>query len=101
MSTSSNEHVSLEDARTLLVDLVSIPSPTREERKAAKRLVEFFESHDREVWIDAVGNVRAPGDPFYDSMASTVEGAMIAFGLLGLVGLIAIFAWTWSEVQSF
>ncbi|NGM68739.1 [LysW]-lysine hydrolase [Natronolimnobius sp. AArcel1] len=62
MSTSSNEHVSLEDARTLLVDLVSIPSPTREERKAAKRLVEFFESHDREVWIDAVGNVRAPAD---------------------------------------
>ena len=54
--------VSLEDARTLLVDLVSIPSPSGEEREAAKRLVDFFEAHDREVWIDAVGNVRAPAD---------------------------------------
>ncbi|MFP8953339.1 [LysW]-lysine hydrolase [Natrialbaceae archaeon A-arb3/5] len=62
MSTTSSERVSLEDARTLLVDLVSIPSPTREEREAAKRLVEFFEAHDREVWTDAVGNVRAPAD---------------------------------------
>ncbi|WP_140408839.1 hypothetical protein [Natronolimnobius baerhuensis] len=42
-----------------------------------------------------------PGDPFYELMASTVEGAMMAFGLLGLVSLIAILAWTWSEVQSF
>ncbi|MDS0475967.1 [LysW]-lysine hydrolase [Natrinema sp. 1APR25-10V2] len=54
--------VSAADARELLVDLVSIPSPTREEREAAKRLVDFFEAHDREVWIDAVGNVRAPAD---------------------------------------
>ncbi|THE65512.1 [LysW]-lysine hydrolase [Salinadaptatus halalkaliphilus] len=62
MSATSNERVPLEDARTLLIDLVSIPSPTREEREAAERLVEFFEAHDREVWIDAVGNVRAPAD---------------------------------------
>ncbi len=54
--------VSVAEARELLVDLVSIPSPTREEREAAKRLVDFFEAHDREVWIDAVGNVRAPAD---------------------------------------
>ncbi|ELY56425.1 [LysW]-lysine hydrolase [Natronolimnohabitans innermongolicus] len=64
MSTSTSEptDVSLEDARELLVDLVSIPSPTGEEREAAKRLVDFFEAHDREVWIDAIGNVRAPAD---------------------------------------
>ncbi|MFD1565479.1 [LysW]-lysine hydrolase [Haloarchaeobius amylolyticus] len=61
-STDDPTDVSLEEARELLVDLVSIPSPTREEREAAKRLVDFFEAHDREVWIDAVGNVRAPAD---------------------------------------
>ena len=61
-STSESADVSLSEARELLVDLVSIPSPTREERKAAKRLVDFFEVHNREVWIDAVGNVRAPAD---------------------------------------
>jgi LysW-gamma-L-lysine carboxypeptidase len=61
-STSDPTDVSLEEARDLLVDLVSIPSPTGEEREAAKRLVDFFEAHDREVWIDAVGNVRAPAD---------------------------------------
>lgn len=48
--------------RELLVDLVSLPSPSGEERAAAERLVEFFESHDREARIDAVGNVRAPAD---------------------------------------
>ncbi|MHC3436554.1 [LysW]-lysine hydrolase [Natrialbaceae archaeon A-gly3] len=61
-STSDPTEVPLEEARELLVDLVSIPSPTGEEREAAKRLVDFFEAHDREVWIDAIGNVRAPGD---------------------------------------
>ena len=62
MSATTGRTVSLAEARELLVDLVSIPSPTREEREAAKRLVDFFEAHDREVWIDAVGNVRAPAD---------------------------------------
>ncbi|ADB59225.1 N-acetyl-ornithine/N-acetyl-lysine deacetylase [Haloterrigena turkmenica DSM 5511] len=64
MNADSSEptDVSAAEARELLIDLVSIPSPTREEREAAKRLVEFFEVHDREVWIDAVGNVRAPAD---------------------------------------
>ncbi|ELY46683.1 [LysW]-lysine hydrolase [Natronorubrum sulfidifaciens] len=61
-STSDPTDVSPSEARELLVDLVSTPSPTGEERKAAKRLVDFFEAHDREVWIDAVGNVRAPAD---------------------------------------
>ena len=62
MSATTERTVSLAEARELLVDLVSIPSPTREEREAANRLVDFFEAHDREVWIDAVGNVRAPAD---------------------------------------
>ncbi|MFB6183696.1 MAG: [LysW]-lysine hydrolase [Haloarculaceae archaeon] len=50
------------DARQLLIDLVEIPSVTREERPCAERLAAFFEAHDREVWIDEVGNVRAPAD---------------------------------------
>jgi len=50
------------EARELLVDLVSIPSPSGEEDECAQRLVEFFEAHDREVERDAVGNVRAPAD---------------------------------------
>jgi len=50
------------EARDLLVDLVSIPSPTDEEREAAERLATFFKAHDREVWIDEIGNVRAPAD---------------------------------------
>ncbi|WP_135829948.1 [LysW]-lysine hydrolase [Halorussus halobius] len=51
-----------EDARDLLEDLVSIPSPTGEEREAAERLAAFFEDAGREVWLDEVGNVRAPAD---------------------------------------
>jgi LysW-gamma-L-lysine carboxypeptidase len=54
--------VSAADARTLLEDLVAIPSPSGEEDEAAERLVAFFEAHDREVYRDAVGNVRAPAD---------------------------------------
>jgi LysW-gamma-L-lysine carboxypeptidase len=54
--------VELTEAQRLLVDLVSIPSPSGEEAKAAERLVDFFEAHDREVWVDEVGNVHAPGD---------------------------------------
>jgi LysW-gamma-L-lysine carboxypeptidase len=49
-------------ARDLLVKLVGIPSVTLEERACAEQLKTFFESHDREVWIDDVGNVRAPAD---------------------------------------
>ncbi|QIO21285.1 [LysW]-lysine hydrolase [Haloarcula sp. JP-L23] len=49
-------------ARELLEAVVRIPSVTPEEREAAERLVEFFEAHDREVWIDDIGNVRAPAD---------------------------------------
>ena len=52
----------LTEAQTLLADLVSIPSQSGEEAAAAERLAAFFEAHDREVWIDDTGNVRAPAD---------------------------------------
>ncbi|HET7325109.1 MAG TPA: [LysW]-lysine hydrolase [Halococcus sp.] len=51
-----------EDARELLTDLVEIPSPTGEEGECAERLLGFFESHGRDVWLDEAGNVRAPAD---------------------------------------
>ncbi|PSP95874.1 acetyl-lysine deacetylase [Halobacteriales archaeon QS_4_62_28] len=51
-----------QEARDLLEALVRIPSVTPDEQAAAQRLVEFFEEHDRDVWIDEVGNVRAPAD---------------------------------------
>ncbi len=50
------------NARELLRDLVSIPSPTGKEDECAERLAAFFEGHGREVWLDEVGNVRAPAD---------------------------------------
>jgi len=64
MTVAMNEptNVSSAEARELLVDLVSIPSPTGEEREAAERLAAFFEANGREVWIDEAGNVRAPAD---------------------------------------
>ncbi|MDZ7731527.1 MAG: [LysW]-lysine hydrolase [Natrialbaceae archaeon] len=54
--------VTTEEARTLLEELVGIPSVSGEESEVAEHLVAFFEAHDREVWIDEVGNVRAPAD---------------------------------------
>jgi len=56
------------EAKQLLYDLVAIPSPSGEEAAAAEHLVEFFESHGREAWIDDVGNVHAPA---YDSVLLT------------------------------
>jgi LysW-gamma-L-lysine carboxypeptidase len=49
-------------ARDLVEELVRIPSVSREEGACAEHLAAFFEAHDREVWIDDVGNVRAPAD---------------------------------------
>ena len=68
--------VTEETARELLVDLVSTPSPTGEEEAAARRLADFFERHDREVWLDDVGNVRAPADDalLLTSHVDTVPG---------------------------
>jgi LysW-gamma-L-lysine carboxypeptidase len=65
MSEASQETASKSDqteARDLLVKLVGIPSVTNRERACAEQLKTFFEKHDREVWIDDVGNVRAPAD---------------------------------------
>jgi len=50
------------ESRELLIKLVRIPSVTGNEKPCAKQLARYFESHDREVWIDDVGNVRAPAD---------------------------------------
>ncbi|SEW24744.1 [LysW]-lysine hydrolase [Natrinema salifodinae] len=61
-SVTDPADVSLEAARELLIDLVSIPSPSGEEAEAAERVVEFFDAHGREACIDEVGNVRAPAD---------------------------------------
>ena len=54
--------VDTEEAEELLIDLVSIPSPSRSESACAAHLLSFFEAHDRDVWIDDVGNVRAPAN---------------------------------------
>jgi LysW-gamma-L-lysine carboxypeptidase len=62
VSASADVTVSSEAARELLVDLVEIPSATGDERECAERLAAFFEARDREVWLDEVGNVRAPAD---------------------------------------
>jgi len=51
-----------QEARDLLEAIVRIPSVTFDEQAAAQRLVAFFEDHGREVWIDDIGNVRAPAD---------------------------------------
>lgn len=48
--------------RDLLEALVSTPSVSGAESDAADVLVEYFESHGRDAWVDEVGNVRAPGD---------------------------------------
>ncbi|WP_306055121.1 [LysW]-lysine hydrolase [Natronococcus wangiae] len=78
MSTTMKDtaDVSLEDARQLLIDLVSIPSPSGDEAEAAERLVEFFEVYGREAWLDEVGNVRAPADDavLLTSHVDTVPG---------------------------
>ncbi|WP_247730948.1 [LysW]-lysine hydrolase [Halovivax limisalsi] len=68
--------VSLETARELLVDMVATPSVSGAEDAAAERLVAFFEAHDREVWRDEVGNVRAPADDaaLFTSHVDTVPG---------------------------
>ncbi len=50
------------EARDLLEAIVRTPSVSRDEEAAAEQLVEFFEAHDREVYLDEVGNVRAPAD---------------------------------------
>ncbi|WP_372912832.1 [LysW]-lysine hydrolase [Salinigranum sp.] len=62
MSTKPQTRTTELDAQELLVDLVSTPSPSGEEAAAAAVLVDFFEAHGREAYVDEAGNVRAPAD---------------------------------------
>ncbi|WP_435334410.1 [LysW]-lysine hydrolase [Haloarchaeobius sp. TZWWS8] len=62
MSVTTTTQVSEQAARNLLVEMVSIPSPSGEEQGAATYLKNFFEEHGREAYLDEVGNVRAPAD---------------------------------------
>jgi LysW-gamma-L-lysine carboxypeptidase len=48
--------------RRLLTELVATPSESGEEDAVAELLQTFFERHGRDTFVDAVGNVRAPGD---------------------------------------
>ena len=50
------------EARELLVKLVRIPSVSGSEEPCARQLASFFQRHGREVFLDEVGNVRAPAD---------------------------------------
>ena len=60
--TERREQTAGSESRDILVELVRTPSVTGNEAACAAKLVEFFQRHDREARIDAVGNVRAPGD---------------------------------------
>ncbi|MCQ4332915.1 [LysW]-lysine hydrolase [Natronomonas sp. F2-12] len=64
------------EARELLEELVSTPSPTPEETACAEVLADFFERNGRTVFVDEVGNVRAPADDsvLYTSHIDTVPG---------------------------
>lgn len=79
MSTDTDGNAGVEvdaEARDLLTDLVAIPSPSGEEHEAAAALVDFLETHDREAYLDEVGNVRAPADDrvLLTSHVDTVPG---------------------------
>ncbi|MFP4530873.1 MAG: [LysW]-lysine hydrolase [Halodesulfurarchaeum sp.] len=65
-------------ARSLLHEVVETPSVSGSESACADRLVAFFDGHDREVWIDEVGNVRAPADDsvLLTSHVDTVPGSI-------------------------
>ena len=54
--------VTEDEARALLREVVETPSVSGSEAAVAERLQAFFAAHDREVWIDDTGNLRAPAD---------------------------------------
>jgi LysW-gamma-L-lysine carboxypeptidase len=62
--------------RDLLEEIVAIQSVSGDESACAERLAAYFAAHDREVWIDDVGNVRAPADDsvLFTSHIDTVPG---------------------------
>ena len=43
---------SKKEAKSLLLDLVSTPSYSGQEAQCAEKLVNFFQTHQREAWID-------------------------------------------------
>lgn len=66
------------DTHDLLSDLVSTPSVSGAESACASVLVEYFENAGRNVYLDAVGNVRAPGNDavLLTSHLDTVPGSI-------------------------
>lgn len=64
------------EARDLLGELVSIPSPTGREEECAERLRAYLEAKGRNARLDDVGNVRAPADDavLLTSHVDTVPG---------------------------
>ncbi len=74
--SADSETMDPETVRDLLIETVSIPSVSGDERDAAEHLVGFFENQGREAWLDPVGNVRAPGDDsvLLTSHVDTVPG---------------------------
>jgi LysW-gamma-L-lysine carboxypeptidase len=76
VSESASGSTADTEARELAERLVSIPSPTPDEEACAAALVDFFEEHGRDVFVDEVGNVRAPADDgvLYTSHIDTVPG---------------------------
>lgn len=66
------------DAQRLLSDLVRTPSVSGDESGCASILVEFFEAAERRVYLDDVGNVRAPGNDavLLTSHLDTVPGTI-------------------------
>jgi LysW-gamma-L-lysine carboxypeptidase len=71
----------------LLRALVETPSVSGAEGAATARLVDYFAEHDRDVFVDDVGNVHAPGDDalLLTSHVDTVPGEIpvrVADGVL-------------------
>jgi LysW-gamma-L-lysine carboxypeptidase len=70
-----------------LRELVATPSVSGQEEAAAARLVDYFDEHDRDVFVDEVGNVHAPADDalLLTSHVDTVPGEIpvrVADGVL-------------------
>ena len=65
-----------EEARELVEELVSIPSPSGAEDECAAALAAYLEERGREVYRDDAGNVRAPADDavLFTSHVDTVPG---------------------------
>jgi LysW-gamma-L-lysine carboxypeptidase len=66
------------EARALLREVVSTPSVSGAEAECASVLVDYFEAADRTVYLDDVGNVRAPANDavLLTSHLDTVSGTI-------------------------